>query len=232
MISDDLLSGPQQIRLNRRSRIVTVADRPITISAYGFDILSLLLSRRGEVIPFDEFARTVWGYEQASSNRFIQTAIWRLRRALDSAGATDVVENVNRVGYVIWGAAAEQARLDELRASEQPVVIVSRTGEIRFANAAAAEATGYPLEDLRKMNATEIWRPGDQDVHRALRDAAIKNATAIASGLAYYGDGRVVPIEVSLTALDLGTDEPVFLITSAAARTTATRSAVSGTPTA
>jgi PAS domain S-box-containing protein len=200
------------VRTHRESRQTFVDGQSVELTSRGFDILHRLLERRGAVVSFDEFARDVWGYEPTEDHHFIQAAVWRLRRTLEAAGAPDLIESVSGVGYVI---RADTPDLTEVsgRSGDAPVVIVNREGQIRFANQAASILTGYPIARLRDMNTTELWETGAPEIHRALRDGAIEHSQASASGIARLGNGGVAPVDVSLTPLDLGTDEALFLIT-------------------
>jgi PAS domain S-box-containing protein len=212
MTNSASLSKPAQVRTHRESRQTFVNGHAVELTSRGFDILHRLLERRGSVVGFDEFAREVWRYEPTEDHHFIQAAVWRLRRTLEAAGAPDLIESVAGVGYVI---RADRPDLTEVsgRSGDAPVVIVNRDGQIRFANQAASILTGYPISQLRDMNTTQLWETGAPEVHRALRDGAIEHSRASASGIARLGNGGVAPVDVSLSPLDLGTDETLFLIT-------------------
>ena len=66
-----------------------------------FDLLRLLLTRRGEVLSTDVISEAVWGYETFGSRNFVEPHISRLRGKLKHAGVPDVVATVRGVGYVI-----------------------------------------------------------------------------------------------------------------------------------
>lgn len=208
-----LIYGPGELRVDARSRTATVAGTSVELTAHGFDILLLLLARRGEVIHFDDLAREVWGYERTVDRRFIQTAIWRLRRALQAAGDPDVIENVQGVGYVIRGETPDFDQIEGWHSPNHPVMIVDNKSKIRFANPAAARLAGYPVEQLQQMYAAEIWRPGDEEAHVAMRELSLLNSAITATGLTHHKDGTVVPVQITVMPLNLGTEEPLFLVT-------------------
>jgi len=212
MTTSAVAARRHRIRIDSESRQAFAGTQPVELTAREFEVLQHLVERRGAVVDFDEFAREVWGYELAGDRHFIQAAVWRLRRTLTSAGAADPIETVPGVGYVIRNEAPDLTQIDGWH-DRAPVLIVNREGQIRFANEAASQLTGYPLEELCEMNATEIWEPGEDDVHRALREGALQNSSAAASGLARLGGGALAPIDISLTPLALGTEEALFLIT-------------------
>lgn len=208
-----LLVGPSGLRVDSRTRLATVAGEPLDLTAHGFDILQLLLERRGEVIHFDELARAVWGYQLAVDHRFIQTAIWRLRRSLRSADVADVIDSVQGVGYVIRSATPDFDAIDGWHSPNHPVMIVDNNSKIRFANPAAARLAGYPVEQLQQMYAADIWRPGDEAAHVAMRELSLSNKVITATGFTHHKDGTVIPVEITVMPLELGTEEPLFLVT-------------------
>lgn len=95
------LDGPRGIRLALLEHVLRVADAPVTVTPKEFDLLRLLLERRGEVLTTDAISQTVWGYETMGSRNFVEAHISRLRSKLGAAGACGVIETVRGVGYVI-----------------------------------------------------------------------------------------------------------------------------------
>jgi DNA-binding response OmpR family regulator len=81
---------------------VRVGETAVPLSRTQLDVLAVLLERRGEVVSHAGLARAAWGVQQVGSSRnFIEAAISRLRRAMQSAGATAVIETVAGHGYMI-----------------------------------------------------------------------------------------------------------------------------------
>ena len=66
-----------------------------------FELLKLLVSRRGTVLATDDIAREIWGYQSAGSANFLQAHVSRLRRKLREAGAEDPISTVRGVGYIV-----------------------------------------------------------------------------------------------------------------------------------
>ena len=73
----------------------------LDLTATEFDLLQLLLERRGSVLSADTIAEAVWGYEQAGARNFLQAHVSRLRKKLHAAGVEDPITTIRGVGYVI-----------------------------------------------------------------------------------------------------------------------------------
>ena len=98
---DDALEGPDGLMMLQRSRHVAVNGWPVALTPKAFDVLRVLLERRGEVLPVDEIALGVWGYTTLGSPNFVEAQISRARSHLATAGAADVIRTVRGVGYMI-----------------------------------------------------------------------------------------------------------------------------------
>jgi two-component system alkaline phosphatase synthesis response regulator PhoP len=58
--------------------------RPLELSAKEFDLLGLLVRRRGEVLTRDEILKQVWGYEDPPLTRTVDTHILKLRQKIEA----------------------------------------------------------------------------------------------------------------------------------------------------
>ena len=105
-----LAAGPQQgdgilqigeIVLDTRARTVTASGHVLRLTVSEFELLKLLVSRRGTVLATDDIAREIWGYQSAGSANFLQAHVSRLRRKLREAGAKDPISTVRGVGYIV-----------------------------------------------------------------------------------------------------------------------------------
>ncbi|PKN81978.1 MAG: DNA-binding response regulator [Chloroflexi bacterium HGW-Chloroflexi-9] len=99
--SYEALTGPAGLELHPHLQEVTVDGQPIRPTPREFDILWLLLERRGSAVTPDEISRRVWDYETLGSRNFVEAHISRLRAKLRAAGAHDVITTVRGVGYRI-----------------------------------------------------------------------------------------------------------------------------------
>lgn len=156
----ELRTGPSGIVLDPRARTVTIDDQPLLLTRLGFDLLAVLLDRRGEVVTHDELASLAWGQQPIGEHGAILTGVYRLRQALDTAGATNVIRAVRGVGYTIDGprnaspALLERSALEAaFRASSAPAMLVDLEGHVTSANDAAAVLTGIEVETLERLPA-------------------------------------------------------------------------------
>ena len=94
-------AGP--IRVDRRTRRVEAAGRPVVLAGKEYDLLLALAADPRRVFTKEELLREVWGFRSPGRTRTLDSHASRLRRKLVAAGATDVVVNVWGVGYRLLG---------------------------------------------------------------------------------------------------------------------------------
>lgn len=87
-----------EIEISREERTVSVAGRPVALSAKEFSLLSVLASEPTRVFPKEELLRDVWGYRSIGHTRTLEAHASRLRRKLDPDRGRFVV-NCWGVGY-------------------------------------------------------------------------------------------------------------------------------------
>ncbi len=80
---------------------VQVAGKPIDLTATEFNLLRLLLERKGRVQTRDRLLADVWNYSADLETRTVDTHIRRLREKLGAAA--DEIETIRGVGYKIGG---------------------------------------------------------------------------------------------------------------------------------
>ncbi len=168
-----ILAGPAQLELDLRARTVTVGDRAVVLTRLGFEVLRVLLSRRGETVTNDELARSVWGHQATPDAGFVQTAVYRLRAALREAGAGDIIENVRGVGYAIRGTRPDgdalltrQVLEAAVRGLSVPLMVLDARQRIVLANDALAALSGYQVAELESLPTSAVLWPGDGQVRR------------------------------------------------------------------
>ena len=79
--------------------IVRDGDREVTLTLKEFQLLCLLLERRGTVFTRDQLLNTIWGYEFDGASRTVDVHIRTLRQKLGHSG--DCIETVRGIGYKI-----------------------------------------------------------------------------------------------------------------------------------
>ena len=96
-IPDALTLG--DLVIDYETRRVTLAGRPVQLTATEFDLLRELSLNAGEVSTYDALLRRVWGRE-AGDSRLVRTYVKKLRRKLgDDAAHPAYIFNVRQVGY-------------------------------------------------------------------------------------------------------------------------------------
>ena len=81
--------------------IVRDGDREVALTLKEFQLLCLLLERRGTVFTRDQLLNTIWGYEFDGASRTVDVHIRTLRQKLGSSG--NCIETVRGIGYKIAG---------------------------------------------------------------------------------------------------------------------------------
>jgi len=165
---DEWLFGPGELRVNVFTRRVEVGDRSLTLSRISFDILVTLLRNRRGVVTIDELIRGVWGFDDSDDPHFAHAAVYRLRKQLRDAGAPDVIESVRGVGFRV----ADETAADEpgprsaaeiaLDGASTAIILVSNARKIVWANRAAAELSGYSLDELFALPSTAALAPSER----------------------------------------------------------------------
>jgi Tol biopolymer transport system component/DNA-binding winged helix-turn-helix (wHTH) protein len=92
-------------RLDPRARVLSLRDRPIALAPKSFDLLLLLVERRGRVVERDELIRELWPdtvVEEANLTFQVST----VRKALGEDGSTRI-ETVPKHGYRFSGPVRE-----------------------------------------------------------------------------------------------------------------------------
>jgi DNA-binding response OmpR family regulator len=98
---DEELRGPSDVVMRLRAHQVLVDGREVQLTPREYDVLRLLLERRGEALSADTISMAVWTYETFGSRNFVEAHISRLRAKLARAGAQGVIATLRGVGYAI-----------------------------------------------------------------------------------------------------------------------------------
>ena len=99
--NEDELRGPLGVAMRTRAHQVLVDGGDVPLTPREYDVLRLLLERRGEVLSADAISMAVWGYETFGSRNFVEAHVSRLRAKLGAAGARDVIVTLRGVGYTV-----------------------------------------------------------------------------------------------------------------------------------
>jgi len=96
--------------LDHRERRCTRGDDEIMLSRREFDILGVLLSRRGEAVSKDELMDRIWGPEFNGDPNILEVYVSYLRKKIDAPLAVGSLETVRGFGYRLIDEHPELAR--------------------------------------------------------------------------------------------------------------------------
>ena len=85
------------IRLNLDKHTVSLKDKEIDLTPMEFNLLHILIKKKGHVLNRNFLLETVWGYEYFGTTRTVDVHIGRLREKLGPLG--EKIETVEGVGY-------------------------------------------------------------------------------------------------------------------------------------
>lgn len=98
-------SGPattiesDDIEVNLLTRRVRSAGESVPLSTTEFELLTFLMSRRGQVVSREQILSAVWGYEHDPATNVVDVYIGYLRRKLSRPERPVPIHTVRRVGY-------------------------------------------------------------------------------------------------------------------------------------
>ena len=84
------------VSLNRDTHDVTIAGRPVELTAKEFDLLAFFLANPGAVLSRDVLLDRVWGVAYPGGTRTVDVHVAQLRRKL---GRPDLIRTVRGAGY-------------------------------------------------------------------------------------------------------------------------------------
>jgi DNA-binding response OmpR family regulator len=82
--------------LDRQSHDVTVAGKPVELTAKEFDLLAYLMANTGVLVSRDLLLDRVWGQEYPGGTRTVDVHVAQLRRKL---GRPDLIRTLRGAGY-------------------------------------------------------------------------------------------------------------------------------------
>ncbi|MEZ4503070.1 MAG: winged helix-turn-helix domain-containing protein [Dehalococcoidia bacterium] len=99
--SASVIPGPAGLVLDIAGRTAFVNGVEVALTAGEYELLALLLERRGRAVPVSAIAAHVSGTDLDGRRNHLEALVSRLRVKLRAAGADDVVRTVRRIGYRI-----------------------------------------------------------------------------------------------------------------------------------
>ncbi len=96
--SKPFVSGELRIHYDRRE--VTVAGRPVALTATQYELLRVLSLNAGRVVEQDVLLRRIWGLRPGQTSEAVRTCVKKLRKKLGDNGANPTyIFNQRGVGY-------------------------------------------------------------------------------------------------------------------------------------
>ncbi len=88
------------LAIHYEGRQVTVADRPVQLTATEYDLLRILSVNAGRILTYGSLLRQVWGQFESTDLRPLRAIVKQLRRKLgDNAAKPTYIFNERQVGY-------------------------------------------------------------------------------------------------------------------------------------
>jgi len=92
---ETLVSGEIYVDLTKHT--VRVKDKPVKLTPKGFDLLCLLMKKKGRVLNRSFITESIWGYEYFGTTRTVDSHIKILRQKLGSEGKK--IKTIEGIGY-------------------------------------------------------------------------------------------------------------------------------------
>ncbi|MFC2092246.1 winged helix-turn-helix domain-containing protein, partial [Elusimicrobiota bacterium] len=97
--SEDNILTVGDITIDKESYIAEVFGKKIELRPKEFNLLYILIEKKGNVLTRDYLCESVLGYEYYGSSRAIDAHVKNLRKTLGKAG--DIIKTVRGIGYKI-----------------------------------------------------------------------------------------------------------------------------------
>lgn len=91
----------ENLNLNMSSGIATIGDKSCELTKNENKILSLLMSKQGEIISRSEIMNVLWQSDEFIDENTLTVNVNRLRRKLEEIGGTDILKTRRGQGYYI-----------------------------------------------------------------------------------------------------------------------------------
>lgn len=99
-ITDEILTAGN-VRLDTASLTLSIGDEVIAVPRRELTVLSALLKQQGRVLRREKLEQTVYSFDSAVTANAVEAAISRLRKRLDTAGATIEITAMRGIGYLL-----------------------------------------------------------------------------------------------------------------------------------
>jgi len=83
------------------ARDLTVDDKPLRLTRRELEILEHLMRRDGRVVNKTWLEEALYGFDEEGSKNSLEVAVHRLRRNLETAGASVSIHTLRGIGYLL-----------------------------------------------------------------------------------------------------------------------------------
>ena len=91
----------KELRLDGDRHGASVGDSFVELTRTEYQLLELLMTNAGRILPHTLIYERVWGYDFGPASNALRVYIGYLRRKLEQAGARPLIHTVRGVGYVL-----------------------------------------------------------------------------------------------------------------------------------
>jgi DNA-binding response OmpR family regulator len=88
-----------RVVVDRDQRVVSVDGQRLPLTARELDVVAVVSSREGRVVPRDELLEAVWGESGERAAASLDVLLVRIRRKLAEYGVRDALRTIRQVGY-------------------------------------------------------------------------------------------------------------------------------------
>ncbi|MEW5717273.1 MAG: response regulator transcription factor [Chloroflexota bacterium] len=87
--------------LNPLTRETRRGERAFELTSKEFDLLHYLMRHPRQVLRRDQILQDVWGYDFGGDDNVLEVYVGYLRKKIEAAGETRLIQTVRAVGYVL-----------------------------------------------------------------------------------------------------------------------------------
>ncbi len=205
-IREENILKEKDLVINLRAETVQVRGKYVKLTNKEFNVLSVLVRKRGSVVTKDYILSKLWGYKfgDGALTRTLDTHVARLRRKLGPIAKK--IKTVKNEGYMYLpdvheiDSAKEALKRSERKFSAtlsslgEAVIITDKMGYITLINNIAQGLTGYKKEAAVGRLLDKIFNLVNEDKKEKVKDLVSR---IINKGVSVGLDGRIVLVSES-----------------------------------
>jgi two-component system KDP operon response regulator KdpE len=89
------------LEVDWREMTIRIDDEEVHLTPIEFRLLSVLVRRRGWVVPYEQLLRDVWGPSYVGDRANLKLYIWYLRRKIERDPANpELIQTRRGIGYI------------------------------------------------------------------------------------------------------------------------------------